>query len=103
MNSEQTTVSEFARRIVLGSGQGRIALAGSALCLVWGIALFLHAPMVPQPKATVQLVALGFVFMPVLLVALLVRLSYPTANPAWLTSIILVAVSGLPFYVAYFR
>jgi hypothetical protein len=103
VSSKQTTVAEFASRVVLGSAQGRIALAASLLCLAWGISLFQDVPMVPQPNAKVQFAALGFVLMPVVLATLLVRFSFPTASPAWLTSVILVAVAGLPFYVAYFR
>ena len=65
--------------------------------------MFLDAPMVPEPNVTVQFAALGFVFMPVVLATLLVRVSLPTTSSAWLASIILGAVATLPFYVAYFR
>lgn len=103
MDYTRQPVSNFISGFLLKTAEGWLCVGGSALCVVWGLLLWFAPSAIPQPRSSVQALALGFVFMPLLLLALLIKFAQPTFRPSLLTSTVMLVTIGLPFYVGYFR
>lgn len=103
MDYTRQPVSNFICGFLLKTPEGWLCVGGSVLCVVWGFLLWFAPSAVPQPRSSVQGLALGFVFMPLLLLALLVKFAQPAFRRSLLTSTVMLVTIGLPFYVAYLR
>ena len=103
MDYTRQPISNFIFGFALRTPEGWLCVVGSVLCVVWGLLLWLAPTAVPQPRASVQGLALGLGLMPLLLLAVLVKFAQPTFRPSLLTSTVMLVTIGLPFYVAYLR
>ena len=103
MDYARQPISKFISGFLLRTPEGWLCVGGSVLCVVWGLLLWLAPSSVPQPRSSVQGLALGFALMPLVLLAVLVKFAQPTFRPSFLTCIVMLVTIGLPFYVAYFR
>jgi|APEBP8051072661_1049379.scaffolds.fasta_scaffold12119_2 hypothetical protein len=103
MNYARQSVSNFISGFLLKTPEGWLCVGGSVLCVVWGLLLWFAPSAVPQPRSSVQGLALGFVFMPLLLLAVLLSFAQPAFRPSLLTTTVMLVTTGLPFYVAYLR
>lgn len=103
MDYTHLPVTSFFRGFVLKTPEGWLCILGSVFCVLWGLLLWLAPSAVPTPRNSSQGLALGFVFMPLVLVALLIKFAQPSFRSSLLTNAVLLTAIGLPFYAGYLK
>jgi len=102
MDFTNQSVSNLFRGFILKSFEGWLFIAGSVLCVTWGLLLWFTPDSLPVVNQFKQGVIGGFLLMPLVLFATLIKFAQPDFRSSLLTNMMLLMMIGLPFYAAYF-
>jgi hypothetical protein len=103
MDCERRSGADFFAGFVFRTLEGWLFIGGSILCVAWGILIWLSSSLIPEPGGPAAGLVLGFLLMPVLLLAVLVNFSQWGLRTSWHTRVTILIATGMPFYAAYLR
>jgi hypothetical protein len=95
------SLSALFRGPILHTPEGAIMLMGGVACILFAALSFYVPAKVGLPPARSAINATAFGLWPILLFVLYIKFCAPTFRPAVFTSLVMLCIAGIPFYMAY--